>query len=276
MRTHRLAADEILAGYDAVARLYPSIPPMLIWRSWEYAAYRRFALEAPVLDVGCGDGRFFRLAFPEIDPVVGVDADAGVAEAALRSGVYRQVHVREAHTLPLPNQLFASAFANCSLEHMDRLPEVLHGIAASLGPGSMFLFSVVTDRFLTWAPLPLLLRAAGADDRAIAVQRAYEAYHHLVNPLPAAEWMCRLDQAGFDIIDHVPIVPEWTGRVFLFFDQLWHLRSGSGECGADLEPQFAARAGFVGGFRTVIAGMLHMEQDEGIGAGAVFYARRRP
>ena len=106
------------------------------------------------------------------------------------------------------------------------------------------------------------------------MQRAYEAYHHLVNPLPAAEWAHRLEQAGFDIIEHVPIVPEWTGRVFLFFDQIWHLQSGQAECGDALEPHFA-RPGFARGFRDVIAGLLQMEQQEGSGAGAVFYARRR-
>jgi SAM-dependent methyltransferase len=274
VREHQLEAAEILAGYDAVAGLYPSVPSMLIWRSWEYAAYRRFTLAEPTLDVGCGDGRFFRLVFPHVANVIGIDADAGVADAAAQSGVYRHVHVCPADTLPLPDRSFASAFANCSLEHMDHLQDVLRGIRESLHAGGTFLFSVVTDRFVEWAPLPLILRAVGADDRAAAVQRDYEAYHHLVNPLSPPEWTRRVEEAGFDIIDHVPIVPEWTGRLFLFFDQLWHLRSGARECGEDLEPHFA-RAGFIGGFREVLAGILQMEQHPGSGAGAVFYARRR-
>jgi SAM-dependent methyltransferase len=272
-----LANEEVLAGYDAVARLYPSIPPILIWRSWEFAAYRRFPLNAPILDVGCGDGRFFKLVFPDADHVVGVDADAGVAHAAIQSGVYRDVHVAAADTLPLIGlgQTFGSAFANCSLEHMDRLQAVLEGVCASLRPGGTFLFSVVTDKFVEWAPLPLLLRAAGAGDRARKVQEEYEAFHHLVNPLPAGEWRRRAEAAGFDIIDHVPIVPEWTARLFLFLDQLWHQKAGDGECGGPLESIVAARRSFTSGFRGVLAGVLAMEEDPGAGAGAVFYARRR-
>jgi SAM-dependent methyltransferase len=274
VKRHRLDRAEILAGYDAVAALYPSIPPILMWRSWEHAAYRRFTLPEPVIDVGCGDGRFFRLVFPGVSEVVGVEADPGVAHAARQSGVYREIHVCPAHTLPLPGRRFASAFANCSLEHMDRLSDVLRGIWGSLDEGGSFVFSVVTDRFLEWAPLPLLLDAAGEPDRAMSVQREYEAYHHLVNALSADEWVRRLEEAGFDIIDHVPIVPEWSGRVFLFFDQLWHLRRGVSECGEELAPHFA-RAGFVRGFRQVLAGIFDMEDAPGIAAGAVFYARRR-
>jgi SAM-dependent methyltransferase len=273
--SHVLSAAEVLAGYDAVAALYPSIPSLLMWRSWEYAAYRRFPLAEPTLDVGCGDGRFFRLIFPHPTDVVGLDADPAVVEAARNSGVYRQVHLGPADQLPFRDRSFASAFANCSLEHMDHLSDVLRGICRTLQPGGTFLFSVVTDRFVEWAPLPLILRAAGADDHAESARRAYEAYHHLVNPLPADDWASRLDEAGFDIIGRVPIVPEWTARLFLFVDQLWHLRAGAGECGDVLEPNIAARHGFVAGFREVLTGVLQMEQDLGIGAGAVFHARRR-
>jgi len=274
VKSHKLDRSEILAGYDAVATLYGSIPPILMWRSWEHAAYRRFALREPVLDVGCGDGRFFRLVFPGISKVVGIEANPGVADAARQSAVYDEIHLCEAHTLPLNGRRFASAFANCSLEHMDRLPEVLRGIAESLEPGGSFLCSVVTDRFLDWAPLPLLLAAAGEPERAMSVQEEYEAYHHLVNAWAPDDWVRKLDEAGFDIIDHVPIVPEWSGRVFLFFDQLWHLRQGAAECGEQLAPHFM-RPGFVGGFRQVLAGILDMEDDSGVAAGAVFHARRR-
>jgi SAM-dependent methyltransferase len=246
-----------------------------MWRSWEHAAYRRFTLPEPVLDVGCGDGAFFRLVFPGTSEVFGIEADPGVADAATRSGVYREIYVRPAHTLPLPGRRFASAFANCSLEHMDRLSDVLRGIFDSLEPGGALLCSVVTDRFLEWPPLPLLLEAAGAPERAMSVQREYETYHHLVNALTPAEWVRRFEDAGFDIIAHVPIVPEWSGRVFLFFDELWHLRRGESECGEQLVPHFA-RPGFVGGFRQVLAGILDMEDASGIAAGAVFHARRRP
>ena len=69
-----LVPDDVLAGYDRVSALYPAVPPITLWRAWEVAAYGHLELEEPVLDVGCGDGRFFQLCWPGISDVVGLDA----------------------------------------------------------------------------------------------------------------------------------------------------------------------------------------------------------
>jgi SAM-dependent methyltransferase len=277
MNVAHLTSGEILHGYDVVGNLYPWIPSMITWRGWEYAAYRRFALPEPVLDVGCGDGRFFRLVFPNLHDVHGVEADPGVADAATRSGVYRAVHVSPAHLLPLPGAAFASAFANCSLEHMDRLPDVLRGIYESLEPGGVLLFSVVTNRFVEWSPLRLLLDAVGEPARAAAVQRGHEEYHHLVNAFSVEGWIERLREAGFELLHHIPVLTEMTGRLFLLADQLWHVRQagadGVGELGDVLYPYLRGTPRFQEGFRQVLAGILEMENG-GEGIGAVLHARR--
>ena len=64
-----LGSAELLAGYDAVCALYPHVPPLSHWRAWEYAAYRRFRADGRTLDLGCGDGRYFRLIWPRIRDV---------------------------------------------------------------------------------------------------------------------------------------------------------------------------------------------------------------
>ena len=123
--TTLLSGDEVVAAFDAVASIYPFTPPLCMWRSWEVAAYRRCRLTPPVLDLGCGDGGFFRLVWPSIADVIGVDHDVAAVEAARRSGVYRQVIQGSAQELPLPAGRFGSVFANCALEHMDDLPRVM-------------------------------------------------------------------------------------------------------------------------------------------------------
>jgi SAM-dependent methyltransferase len=276
MKLSVLCSDEVVTGYDAVSRLYPHVPPVSMWRAWEYAAYRRFALPEPALDIGCGDGQFFQIVWPGVRDVVGVDVDEGVIELVRRSGVYREAHAAPAHRLPVLPETFASAFANCSLEHMDHLPEVLRGIACGLRPGAPFLLSVVTDRFLEWATLPRLVEALGEPARARALQSDYERYHHLVNALPAETWAERLEDAGFEVLEHVPLLPELTSRLFLFLDHLWHVPRPAGELGNALFPFLSTLPDFRAAFGQALMGVMRMERDWSIGSGAVFQARRKP
>lgn len=274
MRTESLSAEAVLAAYDVVSRLYPYVPPLSLWRSWEYAAYQRFSLPEPVLDVGCGDGQFFRLVWPHVREAVGVDIDPRVAEAARASGVYREVHVGPAHALPFPDESFAAAFANCSLEHMDHLPEVLRSVARCLRPGAPFLLSVVTDKLVEWATLPLLVETVGEPQRARSLQAEYEAFHHLVNPLPPEGWVRALEAAGFTVEVYVPIIPEMTSRLFLFLDHLWHVRWDSAEVGDYLYAYFERLPEFPQAFRHILLAFLRLERDFSVGSGAVFWARR--
>ena len=149
MRETILTPQSILDGYDKVCALYAYVPPLSHWRAWELAAYDHFKLSGRVLDLGCGDGRYFRLVWPGVDDAVGVDREEGTADAGVRSGVYRAVHVANAHEVPEPDASFDHVFANCSLEHMDRLDDVLAEVYRCLKPGGTLLCSVVTDRFLT-------------------------------------------------------------------------------------------------------------------------------
>lgn len=268
-----LSKDQVMAAYDEVSPLYPHIPSMSAWRSWELAAYRQFPLEGATLDIGCGDGRYFSLAWPGLNEVTGVDIDPVAIAQARASGIYRTVHESPAHQLTLPAGTFRSAFANCSLEHMDALPAVLRNVHTALAPGGLFLCSVVTDRFITWSLVPLLLRKLGLLDRAAALQREHEHYHHLVNPFTPERWAEELCTAGFSRIVHIPIVPEITGRMIVLLDQLWHVpQAEGGELGSQLHQYFASLPEFVGGYRDLLAALLRMEVQPAIGAGAVFAA----
>jgi SAM-dependent methyltransferase len=280
MKTILLPVDDVLAGYDAVSALYPHIPPLATWRGWEYAAYRRYQLPEPVLDVGCGDGRYFKLVWPKLENVVGVELDPATAAASRESGVYRQIHVGAAHDVQLPPGSCGSAFANCALEHMDHLPEVLANVQRALKPGAPFLLSVVTDKWREWAVLPLLARLEGMNDLGESLQRRHDQYHHLVNALPPEQWAAHLTAAGFEVLEHVPILPEVTARLVLFFDQLWHLpaRNAAGktdEIGSSLHPFLTALRDFPRSFRHVLEGLARMESNSSVGCGAVFWARKK-
>lgn len=278
MQTILLPAEDVLAGYDAMAALYPHIPPLCTWRGWEHAGYRRYALPGPVLDVGCGDGRFFKMVWPDANDVVGVDMDAATAEQSRGLGVYREVHHVAAHEMDFPAGTFGSAFANCALEHMDQIDRVLANIAKALKPGAPFLCSVVTANFIKWAALPMLVRLAGEPGRADALQRHHDAYHHHVNTFTAQGWLDRFAAAGFEAVEHAPIVPLVTAQVVTFFDHLWHLPypgGYTGEVGGNLHGILISLHDFPTGFRKVLEGAMWMEKDRADGAGGIFWLRKR-
>lgn len=260
----------MLSGYDAVSSLYPFIPSLSLWRAWEHAAYQGTLLRGRTLDLGCGDGQYFRLLWPDLRDVVGVDSDPGVAATAKRSGVYADVEVAEAHQLPFESASFDACFANCSLEHMDHLDLVLRGVFRCLRPGGQFLCSVVTEKFLEWSVMPKLLAAAGHEAAGSALQRDAEAFHHLVNPLTVDEWARRFSKAGFTANEMVPIVPKLTSGLFLFIDTLWHVKRTSGELGDIIRLFLTAQPKFPTAYRHLIAGLLEMESDLGETSGAVF------
>jgi SAM-dependent methyltransferase len=273
----RLSDEDILAGYDRVSSLYPFIPPLSLWRAWECAAYARYRLPEPVLDIGCGDGRFFRMLWPHIRQVVGVEVDPAVAEQAVASGVYERVLRTPANRIPAGETGYASAFANCSLEHMDDLDGVLRSVYRALAPGGRFLCSVVTDRFVAWPPLPALIATVAGAELARQLGTEYLSYHHLVSPLTEHAWCQRLEAAGFGVREHVPILPEATARLFLTLDQLWHLPGtspGPAGLGIELEIFLSRHPRFPTAFRQILRGVIEMEVDHHAACGAVFLAEK--
>ena len=275
MLIKRISSSKILRGYDAVSSLYPHIPSLSHWRAWEYAAYRLYRLGGRVLDLSCGDGRYFKLIWPRLKDVVGVDLNSEVAELGRKSGVYREVHIAPAHRVPEPDDSFDAVFANCSLEHMDCLDDVLAEIYRCLKPGGTLLCSVVTDRFVQWSLLPNLVGMAGYEKAADSLQKDFFDYHHLANPLPVDEWKMSFERAGLVAEEHIPILPKYNSGIFLLMDSLWHVKqTGGGEMGDVIFPFLSANANFPGAFRKVLSGLLEMESDWQNCSGAVFFVRK--
>jgi len=275
MKTILLSPEEILQGYDAVTKIYPPVPSLYIWRAWEYAGSRRYALQEPVLDIGCGDGQFFHLSWPSLREAAGVDIDPETVDRARKSGFYREVQQARADRLPFASESFRSALANCSLEHMDRLPRVLDSIRRCLAPQGGFLLSVVTDKLIEWTVLPALLNLAGRPEEAKSLQRDYEEFHHYRNVFPPEVWAEYLENSGFQVLECVPIVPEMTARLFLGLDQIWHVPYLQGEFGDVLASRFLKIPNFAETFRPILSAILQMERNWSETAGAIFWAQKK-
>jgi SAM-dependent methyltransferase len=183
--------------------------------------------------------------------VIGVDSNFAVAAHAAGTGIYRAVAVARADALPIATSSFASAFANCSIEHMDSLDSVLTEVARALRQDGIFLLSVLTDRFMSWSPLAKLLSICRAGEAGLLIQDQHVAYHHHVNAMSVPEWRDRLRLAGFRVVEEMPIVTGAAGQAFLLLDQLWHVQGERG-IRTDVEwmqqtPRSMSDAGNLGG-----------------------------
>jgi ubiquinone/menaquinone biosynthesis C-methylase UbiE len=270
-----LEEKEVIAAVAELNKIYPYIPSLVLWRAWEYAAYRHYRLQDPVLDLACGDGQFFNLLWQDVRHVVGIDLDEQTCERARASGVYKEVRQTAAHELPFADAAFASVFSNCALEHMDYIDEVLSETCRVLQPGGAFIASVVTDKFTEWELLPLLSAKFGDKKRAQELKTAYEDFHHIRNPFTNAEWVARVENAGFTVKEYYPIVPEPYGRIFMLLDELWHVADGEKEIGQDLYSYLSGLSNFSAGMQDIVGGLLKLSPNPSVGAGLVFIAEKR-
>jgi SAM-dependent methyltransferase len=270
-----LGSEEVLHSYDLVCSLHPHAPQLSHWRAWELAAYQKLALDGRVLHLGCEDGRYFRLIWPDVSDVIGVAADPAMADAALRSGVYRYIHAVNALAVPELSETFDHVFANGTLGCVDHLDDVLAEVQRCLKPGGSLICSVVTDRFLQWNLLPAVVGMAAFEEAAARLTKDSLEVHHFVNPLSIDEWQQRFSSAGLVTEVHIPILPKVNSSIFLMMDSLWHVKKvGGGEFGDMPDHLLSESPNFPNAFRSALTGLLQMETDWQDCSGAVFLVRK--
>lgn len=195
-------------------RYFPYTPAALCVKECaRLTALRRHSCPEPILDVGCGDGLFARIAFADAE-VWGIDIDAKEGRWAAASQAYSQVVLGDVTRAKLPEAFFSACIANCSLEHVPRIDLAMKNIYGALKPGGR-LFMFVPNR--DWARALVsyrLLSALGAPGLADTLQQGIDTFFRHEHLYDEVGWRKVLEDAGF-VVDAVePVLSSATTVAF--------------------------------------------------------------
>ncbi|MFQ6101070.1 MAG: class I SAM-dependent methyltransferase [Anaerolineae bacterium] len=190
-------------------------PPVALWRAVELRTAAEEQYEAPLLDLGCGDGLVAQVLFGTEGQVdVGVDPWPEQLRRAARSGAYRHVDQAEGHCLPYADFTFATVFSNSVLEHIPDVLPVLREVRRVLMPDGQFIFTVPSDEFRRFLDGYARRIAAGdvqgAEAYATTVDTRLE-HHHYYNP---ADWRHLLSATRMEMIKARYYMPEEVERLW--------------------------------------------------------------
>jgi SAM-dependent methyltransferase len=198
-------------------------PSEAFWRSFELGAVRRHQFRRPILELGCGNGRFAELAGLQIDDALDLNPRA-VDRARQLDHVYGRVRCADIRELEADGSpRFACVFANSVLEHVPGLDSVLAACHQLLEPGG---------ELVTTVPLAEMNRHLLLNRRWYASWRAGQLEHR--NLWSVSEWTAALRQAGFGEVKSYPYFDEYACRSWDRLDVPGSLGFGRVRVGAGL------------------------------------------
>lgn len=159
-------------------------------------AVRQVELVEPLLDVGCGDGLFARLAYPD-KQAWGIDINPDEVQRAQRTSSYRTLVCGNICGVQLPESFFASAIANCSLEHVPDIHAALRNIRRAMRPGATFVMIVPTPQWSRQLAVAELMMRAGLVGLAHAYGDALDNLFSHIHLYDDVTWRRHLADAGF-------------------------------------------------------------------------------
>ena len=128
-----------------------SHPSISLWRAIEAkeidAILGSRLVKLPVLDLGCGDGRFSKVALKGSSIDMGVDIVREPVSKAKLAGCYLNLGVADGSRLPFRTQSFGTVISNSVLEHIPEVSQVLREASRVLRDDGFLVFTVPSTSF---------------------------------------------------------------------------------------------------------------------------------
>lgn len=169
-------------------------------RAVEDRFYQDIPLQAPILDLGSGDGHFASVAFKhKLD--VGLDPWVRPMGEAQQRNAYRMLILGEGCAIPFEDGSFATVVSTSVLEHIAEIQPVLQEVARVLNPGGRFVFCVPNHRFPQSLWGRKFLQKIGMPALGAAYSRFFNRIARHAHTDSPEVWRDRLSQAGFFVLE---------------------------------------------------------------------------
>ena len=211
-----MATDSELS-YDHFSKYFPYAPLALcIKECARLAALRDYEVSGPILDVGCGDGLFAKIAF-ESEEVWGIDIDGNEGRWAQASRAYSQIIIGDITKAKLPASFFKTCVANCSLEHVPNIQRALSTIAASLTPDGKAYLLVPNKEWAAQFRAVKLAKSAAGEKVGTMLQAGIDEFFRHRHLYDEAGWRDLIEQSDLKITELKPTLSSATTLAFEAF-----------------------------------------------------------
>lgn len=214
------AMPDALSDRDLMARALAIYQPDLglaIHRALEAREVARETLGAPILDLGCGDGRFACLWMggPARPPKsLGCDAWLPALRRAVDGCRLSLVVAADGRQLPLAESCMGTVIANSVLTHVPDLSPLLGEVARILRPGGQFLAAIPGPAFENQLAWVRFFRRLGFPWIAQRIGDGYHLRWQQWHRDGEAVWSRRLAAHGLALVEARPYPGDFTGLVW--------------------------------------------------------------
>jgi len=199
---------------DAFLALYPDLPFLALWRSFEAKLISGIPMEDPILDLGCGDGTFTAVALQGRHVRCGLDISKVNFGAARRMAIYNDLEVYDGQHFPFIDQCFSTILSNCVLEHVNGLPQVLSECFRVLRPGGRLIFTVPSENYDEMLFFKQYYEQLGLSDKAAEHIEYHRRTSQHKNILTRSQWKELLKECGLGIVDCKPFMFQCSQWIF--------------------------------------------------------------
>jgi SAM-dependent methyltransferase len=195
--------DDYLMDYLAQAPL-----ALAIERIVECKILSEMPFEAPILDVGSGEGLFASILFREkVD--LGIDPNPSELERAKDLGGYKELDQCFGNNINRSDATYQTILSNSVLEHIEQLEPVLNEAYRLLAPGGRFYMTVPSDLFEHYSIVNQMLLMLGLERLAERYRAFFNRFWVHYHAYPVKKWVSLAEKAGFTVVESRSYAPRY-------------------------------------------------------------------